>query len=122
MNSTFSTFRTLFFLASILVLGTIFGSLGGALQTGRFGRKYSIMIDSSTFLAATFMQSFAINFEMILVSRFIQGYALGSAKVVIPIYTGEICQPEIRKYTGAFAMIFHMFGICAASILGENIF
>ena len=52
---------------------------------------------------------------------FLQGYAVGSGRVAIPIYTSEICQPEVRKYTGAFAMIFMLSGLLLAAILGKNI-
>ena len=133
-----------------MILGTIFGSFGGAIQTGKLGRRYSIMIDSCTFLVATLMLAFSPNFQMVLAARFFQGlfvclilslgtqsnfhcitskaldypfllgYAVGSGRVAIPIYTSEICQPEVRKYTGAFAMIFMLSGLLSAAILGKE--
>ena len=45
---------------------------------------------------------------------------MGSGRVAIPIYTSEICQPEVRKYTGAFAMIFMLSGLLSAAILGKE--
>ena len=51
---------------------------------------------------------------------FLLGYAVGSGRVAIPIYTSEICQPEVRKYTGAFAMIFMLSGLLSAAILGKE--
>ena len=101
-----------------MILGTIFGCFGGAIQTGRLGRRYSIMIDSCTFLGATLMMAFSPNFEMVLAARFLKGYAIGSGRVAVPIYTSEICQPEVRKYTGAFPLIFHLSGMLVAAILG----
>ena len=56
-----------------MILGTIFGSFGGAIQTGKLGRRYSIMIDSCTFLIATIMLAFSPNFQMVLAARFFQG-------------------------------------------------
>ena len=56
-----------------MILGTIFGSFGGAIQTGKLGRRYSIMIDSCTFLVATLMLAFSPNFQMVLAARFLQG-------------------------------------------------
>ena len=133
-----------------MILGTIFGSFGGAIQTGKLGRRYSIMIDSCTFLVATLMLAFSPNFQLVLAARFFQGlfvclilslgtqsnfhcitsraldylfllgYAVGSGRVAIPIYTSEICQPEVRKYTGAFAMIFMLSGLLSAAILGKE--
>ena len=138
-----------------MILGTIFGSFGGAIQTGKLGRRYSLMIDSCTFLVSTLMLAFSPNFQMVLAARFFQGlfdlefrysrmptweltkwfplhtskaldylfllgYAVGSGRVAIPIYTSEICQPEVRKYTGAFAMIFMLSGLLSAAILGKE--
>ena len=106
--------------ASIMVLGNISGSFGGALQSGKLGRRCSIMIDSIIHLFAIFMLAFAPNFAMVLVARFLQGHSVGSGRVAITIYTGEICQPEIRKYTGSFAMIFILSGFLLAAILGKT--
>ena len=101
-----------------MVLGNIFGSFGGAIQSGKLGSKYSIMTDSTVYLGATLILAFASNFSMVLAARFLQGYSVASGRVAITIYTSEICQPEIRKYTGSFAIIFLLSGLFGASILG----
>ena len=103
-----------------MVLGNISGSFSGALQSGKLGRRYSIMIDSIIHMCAVFMLAFAPNFSMVLAARFLQGHSVGSGRVAITIYTGEICQPEIRKYTGSFAMIFILSGFLTVSILGKT--
>ena len=70
-----------------MVLGTIFGTFGGTIQSEKLGRRYSIMIDCCTNLVATFMLALASNFATVLVARFLQGYSIGSGRVAIPIYT-----------------------------------
>ena len=37
-------------LASIMLLGSITGAIGGGLQSGYFGRKRSLMIDATIFI------------------------------------------------------------------------
>ena len=70
-----------------MVLGTIFGSFGGSVQTSKLGRRRGIMIDCCTNLGAVSMLALAPNFGMVLAARFIQGYSVGSGRVAIPIYT-----------------------------------
>ena len=70
-----------------MVLGTIFGSFGGSIQTSKLGRRRGIMIDCCTNLGAVSMLALAPNFGMVLAARFIQGYSVGSGRVAIPIYT-----------------------------------
>ena len=70
-----------------MVLGTIFGSFGGSIQTSKLGRRRGIMIDCCTNLGAVSMLALAPNFSMVLAARFIQGYSVGSGRVAIPIYT-----------------------------------
>ena len=101
-----------------MVLGNIFGPFGGGIQSGKLGRRYSIMIDSTIYFGATLMLALATSFDMILVARCLQGYSVASGRVAITIYTSEICQPEIRKYTGSFPIIFLISGLFGASILG----
>ena len=72
-------FSFLFFIASIMLLGALIGAIGGSLQSGRFGRKRSLLIDSTLFTLATIALTFAPNLIVVLISRFVQGYSHASA-------------------------------------------
>ena len=102
-----------------MLLGALFGALGGGLQSGQFGRKLSLMIDSILFTLATIALSLAPNMIVILMPRFVQGYSHASAIVGMAVYTSEISQPELRKVTGVFAVICISFGAASSMILGK---
>ena len=49
-----------------------------------------------------------------------QGHAVSSSAVSVPLYTSETSQPEVRKITGVFAIICYCFGSAASSVLGKK--
>jgi predicted MFS family arabinose efflux permease len=59
--------------ASILVLGSLSGSILGGLQSQKMGRKHSIMFDSVLFISATIIFILAKDLNMVLIGRYIQG-------------------------------------------------
>ena len=101
-----------------MVLGSLTGSVLGGFQSQRLGRKLSIMLDSLVFIMATVVFVVASNLEMVLFARFMQGHAVSSSTVAVPLYTSETSQPEVRKITGVFAVICYCFGSAASSVLG----
>ena len=76
-----------------MLLGMMFGSIGGSLQSGKFGRKHSIMIDAILFILSTIAMVFAPNLLVVLISRFLQGYR----KVFLKTYIYAAYNPT-RKY------------------------
>ena len=93
-----------------MLLGSMTGAIGGGLQSGQFGRRWSLLIDTLIFIVATIAITLAPNLMVVLMSRFVQGHCVASSVVAMPIYTSEISQPEIRKITGVFAVICISFG------------
>lgn len=106
--------------ASIMVLGCLQGSILGGIQSHQVGRKISIMIDCCVFSLATILFINAWNLETIMLARFAQGHAASSSAVSIPLYTSETSQPQVRKITGVLAVICYCFGSALSSILGAS--
>ena len=104
--------------ASIMVLGSLSGALCGGIQSGKIGRKKSLMVDSVIYILGTLCVALAPNFYVILLGRYIHGHSSASAMVAIPIYTSEISQPQVRKTTGSFAWMCYTIGFALALILG----
>ena len=102
-----------------MLLGSMTGAIGGGLQSGQFGRRWSLLIDTLIFIIATIAITFAPNLMVVLISRFVQGHCVASSAVAMPIYTSEISQPEIRKITGVFAIICISFGGFLSMIFGK---
>ena len=102
-----------------MVVGCLTGSLFGGIQCGKLGRKKSLMLDSIVFTIGILIKTFAINFNMVLLGRFITGHAAYSAKVAIPIYTGEISQPKVRKITGSFTLLCYTVAYAMSTLFGK---
>ena len=105
-------------MASIKEIGSLIGAILGALQSEKLGRRRSLIIDSFLYIIGTLLTAFSTNFEMILVGRFIQGFSAASAMVSAPLYTCEISQPHIRRYTALFPVLCWDIGIAVSYILG----
>ena len=106
-------------LASIMVLGSLTGSFCGGIQSGKFGRRKSLMFDCVIFVLGTLFVALSPNFYLVLLGRFIHGHSSASAMVAIPIYTSEISQPQVRKTTGSFTIMEYNFGFAFALVLGK---
>ena len=92
-------------MASIKEIGSLTGAIFGALLSEKIGRRSSLIMDSILFSLGTLLTAFAINLEMILAGRFIQGHSSASAMVSAPMYTCEISQPKVRRYTALFPVL-----------------
>ena len=103
-----------------MILGSLTGSLCGGWQSGKFGRKKSLIFDSSIFIIGIVMSAFAPNFYTLLIARMLLGHSSASAMVAIPIYTSEISQPQIRKITGSFTMVCYTTGYGLAVVFGKQ--
>lgn len=75
--------------AAFAVGGPLGAVLGGRLADSN-GRRGALLIDSWTFLLGGMLQTLAPNMTMIVVSRFIIGFASGFSSVLVPIYLGEV--------------------------------
>ena len=102
-----------------MILGSLTGSLCGGWQSGKFGRKKSLIFDSSIFIIGIVMSAFAPNFYTLLIARMLLGHSSASAMVATPIYTSEISQPQIRKITGSFTMVCYTTGYGLAVVFGK---
>ena len=105
-------------IASITVFGSISGSLLGGLQCGKLGRRKSLLIDCHLFMLGTFLMAISQGLSLLLAGRFIVGHAASSAVVAAPIFTSEISQPKVRKYTALFPLACVYVGIAVAYIFG----
>ena len=106
------------FVASLMVIGCMSGAVIGGIQCNYLGRKKSILLDG-TMLAIVYVGTgISPNLTMLMICRFIAGHVAASLICNIPAFTGEICQPEIRKLTGSFTVPAYSIGYCIMFIMG----
>ena len=108
----------IFFSASIFIIGSIFGSIGGGLTCQFLGKKGSMMIENVVVICGLLCIIFADGIPLLFFGRFLTGYANGSTMSSILPYTGEVCQPKIRKFTGTLFTMCFTIGYAVMYILG----
>jgi SP family facilitated glucose transporter-like MFS transporter 3 len=71
-------------------VGGPFGALWGGKLADRRGRRGALIFDTWTFLIGGLLQTAAWNMWILIVARFIIGFASGFSSVLVPIYLGEV--------------------------------
>ena len=88
------------------------------MQAEYFGRKKSLIIGNLISFCGLLCIWWARDLPLLFVGRFLAGYANGSNNCCIGPYTGEVCQPGLRKITGILGALFHSIGYASFYILG----
>ncbi|CAL5057556.1 unnamed protein product [Urochloa decumbens] len=104
------------FVSSLYLAGMIACLVAGHI-TRRIGRRNSMLIGASLFLAGSILNCAAANIAMLVVGRVLLGIAVGFTNQSAPVYLAEIAP---ARWRGAFTSIFHFFlnvGIFVADLV-----
>lgn len=82
--------------ASSLLLGAAFGAVFGGRLSDFVGRRKNIIFLAVLFFFATLGCTLAPNVNVMIVSRFLLGIAVGGASVTVPTYLAEMSPAEKR--------------------------
>ncbi|ROW01169.1 hypothetical protein VSDG_02820 [Cytospora chrysosperma] len=81
-------------------------------MTNRLGRRKSLMISSLVFCIGAVIQTVNTHsLAAFYVARVIAGLGLGTATVVVPMFSSEMTPASIRGQVGSFFQLFYTFGI-----------
>ncbi|KAI5462836.1 MFS sugar transporter-like protein [Mariannaea sp. PMI_226] len=83
--------------------------------TGRWGRKWALVVFSIVFCLGAIVQ--AINTHSLAVfyaARGISGLGLGASTVVVPMFSSEMVPKELRGQIGSFFQLFYTLGILSS--------
>lgn len=103
-----------FFIMSMALWGTLFGSIFGGIPTDKFGRKKVLLIIGVLFAISAIGSALANNPYIFSFFRFIGGIGIGVSSVVAPTYISEISTPKTRGKLGALYQFNIVFGILIA--------
>jgi sugar porter (SP) family MFS transporter len=103
-----------FFIMSIALWGTLFGSIFGGIPTEKFGRKKVLFWIGILFAVSAFGSALAQDPYTFSFFRFIGGIGIGVSSVVAPTYISEISTPATRGKLGALYQFNIVFGILIA--------
>jgi len=98
-------------------MGGPFGAnVAGSLADSR-GRRGAIIINTWIFLLGGTLQTLAADMTIIIVSRFIVGFASGYSSVLVPIYLREIAPPALSGTLGTMTQFALVVGILVADLV-----
>lgn len=103
-----------FFIMSMALWGTLFGSIFGGIPTEKFGRKKVLFWIGVLFAISAFGSALAQDPYTFSFFRFIGGVGIGVSSVVAPTYISEISTPATRGKLGAMYQFNIVFGILIA--------
>lgn len=111
-----STLQWSIAVAAFAVGGPFGANIAGSLADTR-GRRGALMINMWTFIFGGGLQTLAPNMHIIIVSRFIIGFASGFSSVLVPIYLGELAPPTMRGTLGTLTQFALVSGILVSALL-----
>lgn len=86
----------------MVLLGAFTGALFSGKVTDHYGRKVMLLFDAVVFVIGTLISAFAPNVWVLIVGRFVVGFAIGIASYTAPLYIAEIAP---LKYRGALVSL-----------------
>jgi sugar porter (SP) family MFS transporter len=103
-----------FFIMSMALWGTLFGSIFGGIPTEKYGRKKVLFCIGILFAISAIGSALAPGPYVFSFFRFIGGVGIGVSSVVAPTYISEISTPSTRGKLGAMYQFNIVFGILIA--------
>jgi sugar porter (SP) family MFS transporter len=115
------------FTVSIALIGTVLGSLTGAIPSERYGRKYTLFAIAVLYLLSSIGSALASDWISFLIFRFLGGIGVGISSVTAPLYISEISPANSRGRLVAMFQFNVVLGILIAYLsnfllvgLGDN--
>ncbi|MBX9743770.1 MAG: sugar porter family MFS transporter [Chlamydiales bacterium] len=102
---------------STLLIGALFGALGGGFLNDALGRKKTLFGTAFLFFIGTLCLTMSRDFDELLVGRFLSGFGIGIASVTVPLYIAEIAPSEHRGFYVSLNQLMITIGVLTAYIV-----
>ena len=106
------------FMTAAVPLGALFAACFAGRVTDRFGRRRVLMVAAAVFAAAALIAAAMTAIWILVVARFVLGFAIGLAAVVAPLYISESAPRAIRGALVATYQLAITFGILVSYLAG----
>lgn len=108
-------------MVSLLYAGNFVSPIPAGCLMDKFGRKKTALILSILSIISWILAVFPVNAEMLYVSRFLSGLWSGIASTIIPMYLGEISEPNIRGALSTLIQIMANVGVVYEYVIGPYV-
>jgi MFS transporter, SP family, galactose:H+ symporter len=88
--------RTIEWIVSAMMLGAAIGALGAGWMASALGRKRSLILAATLFVAGSLLSGWAWSPATLIGARFVLGLAIGVATFTAPLYLAEVAPVRIR--------------------------
>uniref|UniRef100_A0A1Y1M5U2 Major facilitator superfamily (MFS) profile domain-containing protein n=1 Tax=Photinus pyralis TaxID=7054 RepID=A0A1Y1M5U2_PHOPY len=105
-------------IATSYLISDPLGDIIISLLLNRIGRKYSLLVSAIPFLISWIIIAITQRFGFIILARLIAGIGGGAIFTVLPIYIGELADPQIRGSLISLMVIVISVGALSINILG----
>ncbi|XP_055691157.1 facilitated trehalose transporter Tret1-like [Lutzomyia longipalpis] len=104
-------------MSSLLYIGAIIGAFLSGWLANRIGRKWGIFISMVPQIFANVLIIVAEEPILLLLARTVNGFVVGVANVVLPIFLSEISEDSLKTTIGLFSGIIFNIGIFLGKFL-----
>ena len=105
-------------LGGSVLFGGAFAILVGGVIADLIGRKKTLSLAGLIFILSVGMIELSTTYELLLLSRMVQGIAVGFISVTVPIYLTETVPGSIRGFAVTCFQLFLTAGILVANYVG----
>jgi sugar porter (SP) family MFS transporter len=99
---------------SIALVGTVIGAMSAGLVGQKWGSRETLRLLAAFYVLSALGCAFALNWPMLVVSRFIGGLGIGGSSVLGPVYIAEIAPGKWRGRLVGMFQINIVIGILLA--------
>src|SRR5215469_14366311 len=101
-------------IVSAMMLGAAMGALGASWMSALLGRKRSLILGATLFVAGSLLCGVAVSAQMLVIARFVLGLAIGIATFTAPLYLAEVAPEKIRGAMISLYQLMITIGILVA--------
>ena len=105
------------FVVSVVLIGAVLGAAAAGALTGRFGRRWMIIVAGIVFTLGAIATSFAPTVGLLIGARVASGIGIGIASFISPMYIAELVPAKVRGSLVAVNMLAITTGILVAYLV-----